>query len=75
MVDNPIHLTAARDSGNNEQHLAQYRTMWRLRREMGEQKGFQDGEAYCHVHGEASGPTSDDVPCPLPHANRRLHNA
>jgi hypothetical protein len=41
------------------------------RRAMGEQKDFQGGEAYCRVHGEASGPTSDDVPCPLPHATAR----
>jgi hypothetical protein len=34
---------------------------------MGEQKDLQDDEGYCHVHGVASGPISDDVPCPLPH--------
>lgn len=38
---------------------------------MGEQKDFQDREAHCRVHGEASGPTSDDVPCPLPHSTAR----
>ena len=38
---------------------------------MGKQKDLQGGEAYCRVHGEASGPTSDDVPCPLPHATAR----
>jgi hypothetical protein len=40
------------------------------RREMGEQKDSQE-EAHCRVHGEASGPISDDVPCPLPHATAR----
>jgi hypothetical protein len=41
------------------------------RKEMGDKKDLQDGEDYCRVHGEASGPTSYDVPCPLPHANAR----
>ena len=38
---------------------------------MAEQRNVRDDEAYCRVHGEASGPTSDDVPCPLPHAAAR----
>ena len=38
---------------------------------MGEEKDVRDGEAYCRVPREASGPTSDDVPCPLPHATAR----
>ena len=25
----------------------------------------------CRVHGEASGPISEDAPCPLPHASAR----
>ncbi len=33
---------------------------------MGEQKDLQEDEDHCHVQGEASGPISDDVPCPLP---------
>jgi hypothetical protein len=41
------------------------------RREMGERKDLQDDEDYCRVHGEASGPISDDVPCSLPHATAR----
>ncbi len=28
-------------------------------------------ETYCQVHGEASGPISDEIPCPLPHATAR----
>jgi len=38
---------------------------------MGEQRDLQDDEKYCLVPGEASGPISDDVPCPLPHATAR----
>jgi hypothetical protein len=38
---------------------------------MGEQKHLQDGESYCRVHGQASGPTSDNAPCSLPHATAR----
>ena len=38
---------------------------------MGEEKDLDVGENYCRVHGEASGPTSDDAPCPLPHATAR----
>jgi hypothetical protein len=38
---------------------------------MAEQRDLQDDEDYCRVHGEASGPISDDVPCPLPHATAR----
>jgi hypothetical protein len=38
---------------------------------MAEQRDFQDDEDFCRVHGEASGPISDDVPCPLPHAAAR----
>jgi hypothetical protein len=40
-------------------------------REMREQGNLQDDEEYCHIHGEASGPISDNVPCPLPHAAAR----
>lgn len=29
---------------------------------------LQDNEGYCRIHGQASGPLSDDVPCSLPHA-------
>ena len=32
---------------------------------------LQEGEDYCRVHGGASGPMSDEVPCPLPHASAR----
>jgi hypothetical protein len=38
---------------------------------MGEEKDLEVGENYCRVHGEASGPTSDDAPCPLPHVTVR----
>jgi hypothetical protein len=34
---------------------------------MAEQRDLRGDEANCPVHGEASGPTSDDVACPLPH--------
>jgi hypothetical protein len=39
--------------------------------EMAEQKDHQVDGDYCRVHGDASGPISDDVPCPLPHAAAR----
>ncbi len=71
MVDNPIHLGRPRQR-DDEQHPAQpHRTCCDSRREMGEQRDLQDGEDYWRVHGEASGPTSDNVPCPLPHATAR----
>lgn len=35
------------------------------------QMDLRDDEAYCEVHGEASGPLRDDIPCPLPHARAR----
>jgi len=38
---------------------------------MAEQKDLRDDEGFCRVHGEASGPMSDDVSCPLPHAAAR----
>jgi hypothetical protein len=31
----------------------------------------RDDQEYCQVHGEASGPLSDEIPCPLPHARAR----
>jgi hypothetical protein len=41
------------------------------KRQMGTQWSLQDDEGYCRVHGETSGPVSDDVPCPLAHAAER----
>ena len=38
---------------------------------MGTQRSLQDDEDYCCVHGEASGPVSDEIPCPLPHSAAR----
>jgi hypothetical protein len=38
---------------------------------MAEQKDLRGDEAFCRVHGEASGPIDDDVPCRLPHATAR----
>jgi hypothetical protein len=39
--------------------------------EMAEHRNVRNDEEYCRVHGEASGPISDDAPCPLPHAAAR----
>ena len=38
---------------------------------MGERNYPQDDDGNCRVHGEASGPMRDGVPCPLPHAVAR----
>ena len=38
---------------------------------MAEQMRLQEGEDYCRVHGQASGPISEGAPCPLPHASAR----
>jgi hypothetical protein len=35
------------------------------------QEDLRHGRMYCQVHGEASGPLSDETSCPLPHASAR----
>ena len=36
-----------------------------------EETDLRDDEGYCRVHGEASGPINDEIPCPLPHVTAR----